>query len=153
MPFDRVCFGWACGPQKGQLKSIRRPNLWLLKCHICNTTGIGQKMQMNGHTLKCDYSVSEAIGSIILWIIISVFTFGLGLFVMPYYILKGPINKTSLVDQQGMVVGKLYVEVNLSEIIGHAVIWVLLAIVTLGLAFFVYYPAVVKRLLNGVVIR
>jgi hypothetical protein len=110
-------------------------------------------MHYNGHTVKCDYSVAEAIGTIIIWILISIVTLGLGLFVMPYYILKGPINKSSLIGPDGQLVGRMHVDVALSEIIGHAVIWVLLAIITLGLALFVYYPAVVKRLLNGIVIK
>jgi hypothetical protein len=110
-------------------------------------------MQYNGYTVKCDYSVAEAIGTIIIWILISIVTLGLGLFVMPYYILKGPINKSTLIGPDGQVVGRMHVDVALSEIIGHAVIWILLAIITLGLAMFVYYPAVVKRLLNGIVIK
>jgi hypothetical protein len=110
-------------------------------------------MQYGGYRIRCDYSVAEAIGTIIIWILISIVTLGLGLFVMPYYILKGPINKSFLIDAEGKQVGAMHVDVALSEIIGHAVIWVLLAIITLGLAFFVYYPAVVKRLLNGIVIR
>ncbi len=110
-------------------------------------------MTINGYKLRCEYSVSEAIGSIIIWILISIVTFGLGFFVMPYYILKGPINRSFLVDGNDNKVGELHVDVDLGSIIGHAVIWILLAIVTLGLAMFVYYPAVIKRLLNGVEIR
>jgi hypothetical protein len=102
------------------------------------------------YKFKCDYSVSEAIGSVIIWILISIITLGLGLFVMPYYLLKAPINKTSLIGQNGATIGRLHVDVNLSEIIGHMLIWVFLTIITLGLALFIYYPAVVKRLLNGV---
>lgn len=110
-------------------------------------------MTFNGYRIRCDYSVSEAIGSIIIWILISLITLGLGLFVMPYYILKGPINRSVLLSASGDEIGKLHVEVDLAAIIGHAVIWVFLTIITLGLAMIVYYPAVVKRLLNGVEIR
>lgn len=106
-----------------------------------------------GHRLKCDFSVSEGIGTVIIWVIISILTLGLGLFVAPYYIFKAPINRTSLIAPDGSVVGKLHVEVGLSEIIGHAVIWILLTIITLGLAMIVYQFAVIKRLLNGVEIR
>lgn len=110
-------------------------------------------MTLNGYKLQCEYSVSEAIGIIIIWIIISILTLGLGLFVFPYYVLKGPINKTYLLNEAGEKVGQLYVEVHLPEIIGHMIIWVFLTIITLGFAFFIYYPAVIKRLLNGVQIR
>lgn len=110
-------------------------------------------MTLAGYRFKCDYSATEAIGLIILWVIISIVTLGLGLFLMPYYIFKGPINRTTLLDKEGNEVGKLFVAVNLSEIIGHAIIWLFLSIITLGLAMFVYYPSVIKRLLNRVEIR
>lgn len=106
-----------------------------------------------GYRLACDYSVAEGIGTILLWVILSIVTFGLALFVAPYYLFKAPINRTRLVDEAGATIGTLHVDVNLGEIIGHALIWVLLTIVTLGLALIVYQFAVIKRLLNAVVIR
>ena len=35
-----------------------------------------------GCRLSCDYSVAEGIGTVILWVLISVVTLGLGLFVV-----------------------------------------------------------------------
>jgi len=106
-----------------------------------------------GHRLSCEFSVSEGIGTVILWVLIPIVTLGLGLFVMPYYLLKAPINRTKLIGPSGEVVGTLHVDVDLASIIGHAIIWVLLSIVTLGLALIVYQFAVMKRLLNGVTIH
>lgn len=103
--------------------------------------------------LKCEYSVGEAIGQLIIWIILSILTLGLALFVLPYYFLNGPINKTYVVDQNGSKQAKLHVEVNLAEIIGHAIIWILLSIITLGLAYLIYWPAVMKKMLSGVEYR
>jgi hypothetical protein len=106
-----------------------------------------------GCRLSCDFSVAEGIGTLVLWVLISIVTLGLGLFVAPYYLLKSPINRTRLVGPDGAVLGVLHVEVNLAEVIGHALIWVLLSIVTLGFALLLYQFAVVKRLLNAVVIQ
>lgn len=105
-----------------------------------------------GYRLSCDYSVSEGIGTVILWILICILTLGLGLFVAPYYILKSPINRTRLIAPDGSVAGTLHVDVNLAEIIGHMILWILLTIVTLGFAAILYQFAVMKRLLNSVVI-
>jgi hypothetical protein len=105
------------------------------------------------HRLSCDFSLSEGIGTIVLWVLISIFTLGLGLFVMPYYLLKAPINRTKLIGPSGELVGTLHVDVNLGSIIGHAILWFFLTIVTLGLAMIVYQFAVLKRLLNGVTIQ
>ena len=76
----------------------------------------------------------------------------LGVFVAPCYILKSPINRTTLVAPDGTVLGRLNVDVNLAEVIGHVIIWVFLSIVTLGLALILYQLAVMKRLLNALVV-
>ena len=106
-----------------------------------------------GCRLSCDFSVSEGIGHVIIWVLLVVVTLGLALFVAPYYFLKAPINKTSVVDGSGGVVGRLHVDVNLSEIVGHAFVWLLLTLVSFGLALILYQFSVIKRLLNAVVIQ
>jgi len=107
----------------------------------------------SGQRLSCDFSVTEGIGTILIWVLLSIVTLGLALFVAPYYILKAPINRTTVVDINGNVVGRLHVDVNLADIIGHALVWVLLTIVTLGFAMLVYQFSVIKRVLNAVVIQ
>jgi len=110
-------------------------------------------MQLNGYKLKCDFSLGEAIGQLIIWILLSIITFGLALFVLPYYFLKAPLNRCTLIDPTGKAVGKVNVEVSFGDILGHAIIWLLLTVVTLGLAYLIYWPAVIKRLLNAATIR
>ncbi|WP_341368368.1 DUF6693 family protein [Yoonia sp. BS5-3] len=105
---------------------------------------------MLGCGLKCEYSVSEAIGQLVIWFLLIIVTLGLALFVLPYYFLKGPINKTFVVDQNGDKLAQLHVDVNLGEIIGHMIIWIFLSIVTLGFAYLIYWPAVMKKMLSGV---
>jgi hypothetical protein len=97
---------------------------------------------------QCDFGVAEAIGSFIIWLLLTIVTLGLASFVAPYYILSSIINKTSIVDANGQQLSQLKVNFTLAEIIGHAVIWVLLAIVTLGLALIIYYYMVMKKVLN-----
>lgn len=106
-------------------------------------------MQLTAKTrFQCDFGVAEAIGSFIIWILLVIVTLGLASFVAPYYILSAIINKTSIVDEDGRRLAQLEVNFTLAEIIGHAVIWILLAIVTLGLALFIYYYMVMKKVLN-----
>jgi uncharacterized membrane protein YjgN (DUF898 family) len=105
---------------------------------------------MIGHSFKCEFSVGEAIGQLVIWVLLSIITLGLALFVLPYYFLKGPINRTYVLDRDGTKIGKLSVEVGFADILGHALVWLLLTIVTLGLAYLIYWPAVVKRLMNSV---
>ena len=106
-------------------------------------------MQLTANTrFQCEFGVAEAIGSFIIWILLTIVTLGLASFVAPYYVLSSIINKTTIVDENGQRLAQLKVNFTLAEIIGHAVIWVLLAIVTLGLAVFVYYYMVMKKVLN-----
>ncbi|MDC0738358.1 hypothetical protein N6L24_08700 [Cognatishimia sp. SS12] len=105
---------------------------------------------MLGKKFKCEFSVGEAIGQLVIWIILSVITLGLALFVLPYYFVKAPINRTYMVDQDGAKIAKLHAEVAFVDILGHALVWLLLTIVTFGLAYLIYWPAVIKRVLNSV---
>lgn len=104
-----------------------------------------------GQRLRCDFSLSEALGQLVIWVLLVLVTFGLALFVLPYYFLKAPINKTYVLDAQGNAVARLSVEVGFADILGHAIIWLILTILTLGLAYFVYWQSVVKRLMNATV--
>lgn len=102
---------------------------------------------------RCDFSVGEAIGQLIIWILLSIVTLGLALFVLPYYFIKAPLNRTTILDETGQAIGRVSVEVSFGDILGHALVWLLLTIVTLGLAYLVYWPAVIKRLLNAVEVK
>lgn len=110
-------------------------------------------MYYNGFKLKCDFGTAEAIGQLLIWLVLVIVTFGLALFVMPYYLLKAPMNRTVLVDDSGRAVGRLHVDVHLGNIFGHALLWLILSVLTLGLAYFLYWQSVMKRLLNGIVVQ
>ncbi|PLW77569.1 DUF6693 family protein [Cohaesibacter celericrescens] len=103
--------------------------------------------------LKCEFELLEAFVLVILWIILTVLTLGLGAFVMPYYLAKAPINKTYVIDSAGQKIGRLYVDFSLAQIIVHALIWLLLSFVTFGIAYIVYWFAVYRKLLNAAVVE
>lgn len=105
------------------------------------------QLPANGR-LHCEFGVADAIGSVIIWLLLTIVTLGLAAFVAPYYIFSEIVNKTWLVDADGHRLGQLNVNFTLAEIIGHAVIWVLLAIVTLGLALVIYYYMVLRKVLD-----
>lgn len=98
--------------------------------------------------LKCEFGVADAIGSVVIWVLLTIVTLGLAAFVAPYYLFSAVVNKTALVDESGRRLGQFKVNFTLAEIIGHAVIWILLAIVTLGLALIVYYYMVLRKVLD-----
>lgn len=98
--------------------------------------------------LKCNFSIVEAIGSIILWILLSIISFGLALIVFPYYLNKAVINKTEVLDASGNAVGRLNCTFNIGHSIGHVIIWLILILITFGLAAFPYVYRVLRVLLN-----
>ena len=103
--------------------------------------------------LKCEFELLEAFLLVILWVILTVFTFGLAAFLMPYYLAKAPINKTYVIDQNGQKIGRLYVDFSLGQVIWHALIWLILSIITFGIAYIVYWFAVGRKLLNASVVE
>jgi hypothetical protein len=58
------------------------------------------------------------------------------------------LNRTEVIDAGGRAIGKLDCQFNLASSIGHVIIWVLLIIVTLGIAAFFYAYRVLRVLLN-----
>lgn len=105
-----------------------------------STTRIGR--------LKCSFSTTEAIGGVIIWIILSIITLGLALIVFPYYLNRAVLNKTELLDGSGRPIGKLNCQFNIGHSVGHVILWVLLIIVTFGLAAFLYVYRVLRVVLN-----
>ena len=97
---------------------------------------------------RCDFSVGDAIGHMIIWLLLTILTLGLALFVFPYYMPKAIINRTTVLAQDGTEFGRLKCDLPLGSMIGNAILWLLLCIVTLGLAYFVYVYRVFRIVLS-----
>ncbi len=102
----------------------------------------------NGLRLECDYSLTEAIGFLIIWLILTIITFGIGGFFAIYYFYKTIINNTFVIDRSGTEVGRLDCDLNLGEIIGHIFVWILITIVTLGIGLVFYAFRTFRMTLN-----
>jgi uncharacterized membrane protein YjgN (DUF898 family) len=98
--------------------------------------------------LKCSFSTVEAIGTIILWLILTIFTLGLALLLFPYYLNRAVLNKTELLDGSGRPIARLNCTFNIGHSIGHMILWAILIIMTLGLASFLYVYRVLRVVLN-----
>jgi len=103
--------------------------------------------------LNCEFTLMESLGMIILWLIIIVLTLGLGAFVMPYYFYKAVINKTWIVIHNGEKTHRLNCELNIAEMVGHIILWIVLSIVTLGIALIFYYFRTLRLCMNKTVIQ
>ena len=100
------------------------------------------------HKFRCDFSVGDAIGTAIIWLILTIITLGLALFVLPYYLPKSVVNKTVVLADDGSELGKLSCNLSLGAMIGNAFLWMLLTLITFGLAYIVYVFRVQRVVLN-----
>lgn len=90
----------------------------------------------------------ETIGQVIFWLLLSIVTLGLALLVFPYYFNKVVLNRTEVLDSSGRAIGRLDCQFNIGSSIGHVIVWILLIIVTFGIAAFFYAYRILRVLLN-----
>jgi Bacterial protein of unknown function (DUF898) len=98
--------------------------------------------------LICEFNLLESIGYLILWALICIITLGIGLFVAPYYFYKAFLNKSWICNARGEKIYRLHCEINIMEMIGHIILWILITIVTLGIGLIFYYFSTLKSCLN-----
>ena len=84
----------------------------------------------------------------LLWILLSIVTLGIATFFLPYAWAAKFLNGTEVFGSQGEILGVLEVEIQAMEQLGHILGWILLSIVTLGIAFLFYQIGVIRTILN-----
>lgn len=90
-----------------------------------------------GGTFRTDVSMIECFGHAVLWFLIIICTLGIGAFFYPYALAKFIINRTYVV-RDGAPTQRLVCDLDMAAQLGHALIWLLLSVITLGLAYFLY---------------
>jgi predicted MFS family arabinose efflux permease len=103
--------------------------------------------------LRCEFSIGQSIGHVIVWVVLTLVTFGLALLVFPYYLNRAMLNRTEVLDQQGRPIGRLRCNFDLISSIGHVIIWGILILITFGIAGFFYLYRVVRVVLSDTVIE
>jgi len=83
----------------------------------------------------------------------AILSFGILFVMMPYYLTKVPLEKCVVVDDDGNAVYKVLVSTDPNEVVRFALTWLLLILVTFGLAFIVYIPAAIRFVLSRVVLK
>jgi len=109
--------------------------------------------ELKKHRIKCDFGITESLGNVVLWIFLSIITFGLAMLVFPYFAKKAVLNKSKIVSADSSVIGRLRCDYNVASSIGHNILWGLLIIVTFGLAAFIYGYYISKVIFNNTYIE
>lgn len=103
---------------------------------------------MNSLTLKSSLTVADIIGHGVIWLLLTIVTFGLALFVYPYYLYRFVISKTIALDQDGKKIGQLACTIDLATIVGNIVIWIIISIVTFGIGYFFFMYKIVSHCMS-----
>lgn len=88
--------------------------------------------------LKSELGFIDVLGHVIIWLLLTLITFGLALFVFPYYMQRFIIGKTYAYDSSGQQVGKLVCTIDLASMIGNIILWAIISILTLGIGYIVF---------------
>ncbi len=97
----------------------------------------------SGGRIQTRLTMMQVLGHLIIWIIISVVTFGIGILFWPYAAAKLILN--SIVIENRVV----RCDIGMGEQIGHIILWGILIYVTLGLAFPFYAYGVMRTAINA----
>lgn len=106
------------------------------------------RMSLSHGHIKADFSMADVLGHIIIWLLISVITLGIGLFFWPYAAFKLIINGIAVYDYSGGKVGKFHCNLSAGQQIGHIILWIFISVITVGLAFPFYLFGVARTALN-----
>jgi hypothetical protein len=85
-----------------------------------------------------DMRLAEVWIPFLVWLIVSACTLGLGWIIVSGHFFKLVINHTSVVDQDGNVLGHLRCDYDVEREMRLVVIWLLVCIVTLGIGLLFY---------------
>lgn len=99
--------------------------------------------------LRCEIELTEILGMVLIWLLLSVLTAGFAGFIYLYYAARLVVNRSQLLDSDGEIVGALKCELELTKVFGHALVWFLIVVVTFGLAAPVFFYKVLMLVVNN----
>jgi len=99
--------------------------------------------------IKANLSILDIIGHLLIWVVLTIITFGIALFFFPYSFSRFVINRTSVVDTATGVERKLVCDINIFSNIGHIILWMIISVLTLGLGYIFYFYRVWNYALNN----
>lgn len=99
--------------------------------------------------LRADIAFIDIIGHLIVWVILSLITFGIALFFFPYSFSRFIINRTHIQDRVNGVERRLFCDIHMFGNIGHIILWAIISILTLGIGYVFYFYRVWNYALNN----
>ena len=97
---------------------------------------------------RTQLSIFQVIGHVVIWLLIGIFTLGIGALFWPYAAAKMILESIVLTDEAGTPSARLRCQMGVGEQIGHIVIWLVLTVLTGGLAGLCYLFGVAHFAIN-----
>ena len=97
---------------------------------------------------RTQLSIFQVVGHVVIWLIIATVTLGIGALFWPYAAAKLILESMVISDETGQPSARLRCKLGLGEQIGHIVIWLVLMVLTGGLAGFCYLFGVAHFVIN-----
>ncbi|MGJ7096008.1 DUF6693 family protein [Vibrio hannami] len=102
--------------------------------------------------LKADVAILDILGHLIIWLLLSLVTLGIAMFFFPYSFSKFIINRTSVIDENG-VERRMDCNINMFSDLGHVLLWFVISILTLGIGYIFYFYRVWNYALNNTTVN
>ena len=81
---------------------------------------------------RAELSISQVVGHVVLWLLITVVTAGIGLIFFPYAAAGLILNSIVITDEFNRPTARLRCDISFTEQLGHGLIWALLVVFTGG---------------------
>lgn len=86
--------------------------------------------------MKANFGFGEVLGHLVVWILIIIFTLGIGAFFFPYSFVKFVLRRTVIYTDEGAY--ELTCDLDVFSQLGHIILWIVISILTLGLGYIFY---------------
>lgn len=97
---------------------------------------------------RTQLTIVQVIGHVVIWLIISMITLGIGAFFWTYAAAKLILESIVIADEYGNPSATMRCNFGFGEQVGHAVLWLILFVVTGGIAGLCYLFGVAHFVLN-----
>lgn len=101
--------------------------------------------------MKANFGFGDIMVHLLIWLVIIIFTFGIGAFFFPYSFAKFVVNHAQ-VNTDGTDY-QLRCELDIFSQIGHIILWIVITVLTLGLGYVFYLYGVWRIVLRHTHLR
>ncbi len=101
------------------------------------------------YRIRVTWSMGEIIVYALLWALLIIVTFGIAAFFAPYAWAAKVLNGCEVYDRDNQVLGVLKVDLAISDQIVHIILWILLTLITFGIAAPIYYFGVARTVIDN----